>query len=247
MRRCLKNYKETGSVLRRAGSGRPKATSNREERHLKQLCLKNRFETAGELRAELQSSSSVNVSVRTVRRRFNEFGLMARRPSKKPLLTRKMKEKRLIWSKERKLWTENDWARIIFSVESKFNLFDPDGTATVRRRKGERYSDECLLRTVKHSPYLMVWGAITSKGVGQILFITGSVNARKYQDIIDEGVIPTLEQLSEDIGDMVFQDDSAPCYRARSLSIQLLHRKTFYINQLHIGSSYCRLQNIRTI
>ncbi|XP_077287686.1 uncharacterized protein LOC143912277 [Arctopsyche grandis] len=43
-----------------------------------------------------------------------------------------------------------DWRRVIFSDESKFNLFGSDGIHYVRRRSGERLSDKCIQPTVKH-------------------------------------------------------------------------------------------------
>lgn len=220
VRNFLKKYSATKSLTRASGSGRKKVTSEREDRILKRLTLQNRFDSAAELRQKLQNAISSSVSLRTVQRRLNELGLKARRPAKKPLLSKNMKQNRLIWCKERRIWTIDDWNNVIFSDESKFNVLGPDGWTSVRRRKGERYSDECLVPTVKKSAGIMVWGCITSRGVGPILFIEGSINMNKYQEIIDEGVIPCIEELSADISEPVFQDDSAPCHRARSVSFR---------------------------
>ena len=65
----------------------------------------------------------------------------------------------------------------------------------------------------------MVWGCITSLGVGSLIMLEGSVNAEKYKNIILEGVLPTSENLTQKIDEPVFQDDSASCHRARSVSI----------------------------
>lgn len=219
VRSVIKKYGETGSVERKKGSGRKRKTSSRSDAHLKFLSLSDRFQNAAELREEWNKSLPQPCSLRTVETRLNEMGLMSRTPAKKPILNKRMRKNRLNWCKERENWSVADWKRVVFSDESKFNLIGPDGTLKVRRRKGERYSDKCIQPTVKHSPYIMVWGCITSAGVGNILTLNGSVNAEKYQAIIAEGVIPTLEDLYGTYSNPIFQDDSAPCHRARSVSI----------------------------
>lgn len=130
-----------------------------------------------------------------------------------------MKKNRLLWAKERENWTAEEWGRIVFSDESKFNLIGCDSGVRVRRRAGERYHEECLQPTVKHSPYVMVWGAITKTGVGEIVLLESTVNSTVYKDIIREGVLPTMEQLSDSVENPIFQDDSAPCHRSKTVSI----------------------------
>lgn len=219
VRKFLKNFEVSGSFSRKPGSGRPRKTTAREDRLLQRLQLKNVFSPSPTIRAQFEEATNVTISDRLVRYRLKEFGLSSYRPAKKPLLTSRMKRQRLDWAKERENWTATDWQNVIFSDESKFNLIGPNGTARVRRRKGQRYSAENVLSTVKHSPYIMVWGCITFAGVGPIIILDGTVNAEKYKEIIREGVVPAIEQLSELRLDPIFQDDSAPCHRARSVSI----------------------------
>lgn len=218
VRRFLKNYEETGLYKRKVGSGRKKVTNERTERILRRLSLRDRFKTAPKLRAELIETTGINVSLRTVQRRLNEIGLKACRPAKKPLLTASMKKKRYNWAKDKENWTIDEWKNVVFSDESKFNLIGPDGNHPVRRQAGERYFSDCIQSTVKHSASVTVWGCITAKGVGRLIILEGYVNAEKYREIIDDGVIPSLEQLSEFSENLIFQDDSAPCHRAKSVS-----------------------------
>ena len=44
----------------------------------------------------------------------------ARKPSKKPLLTDVMKKERLLWAKEYKKWTKEQWRRVRQNVFIKF-------------------------------------------------------------------------------------------------------------------------------
>lgn len=55
-----------------------------------------------------------------------------------------MKKIRLKWAKEHQNWTENDWRNVIYSDESKFNVFNKDGLRCVRRKSGEKYHEKCI-------------------------------------------------------------------------------------------------------
>jgi hypothetical protein len=46
---------------------------------------------------------------------------------KKPLLTKVQKARRLAWAEEHKSWTNDDWRRMVFSGETKVNVYGPDG------------------------------------------------------------------------------------------------------------------------
>ena len=63
---------------------------------------------------------------------------MARIPCRKPLISKKNQKLRLDFTTEHILWTEEQWNRIHFSDESRFNLFVPDGKTFVRRKNEER-------------------------------------------------------------------------------------------------------------
>lgn len=215
--RLLKKHRETGSVDRPIRKGLRRKTTPLEDRLLRRISVRNRFYSATDLRRELLEQCDVNISVQTIRRRLNEGGLFGRRAAKKPLLTRKMKAARLQWAKDHKNWTLNDWQNVIFSDESKFNLSGSDGTQYVRRRVGERFKENCLQRKTRSPPSTMVWGCFSYYGVGHLHFIE-TVTAKKYQDIIKESLLPSIEEHFSRRSTLIFQDDCAPCHTAKSVS-----------------------------
>jgi transposase len=79
----------------KASTGRPTATSKTQDERLRRYVLRNPLKSARELKNEVPGWS--NVSVRTIQHRLQKkLGLQeARRAAKKPVLTQKMKEKRL--------------------------------------------------------------------------------------------------------------------------------------------------------
>ena len=46
---------------------------------------------------------------------------------KKPFISPVNRGKRHAWGKKHKEWADENWGRVIFSDESKFNLFGLDG------------------------------------------------------------------------------------------------------------------------
>ncbi|XP_055373569.1 uncharacterized protein LOC129606946 [Condylostylus longicornis] len=108
MRNFLKNYIISGSLERKTGSGRPKLLNERDERLLKRISLRNRFSNAGQVRKIFQKQTGKRISIRTMQIELNKLGMEARKPAKKPLLSKKMKSQRLKWANTCKNWTVED-------------------------------------------------------------------------------------------------------------------------------------------
>ncbi len=59
----------------------------------------------------------------------------------------------------------------------------------------------------------MVWGCMAASGVGRLHIVDGMVNATKYIKILESYMVPSVQQLFH--GRFKFQDDNAPCHRAK--------------------------------
>ncbi len=69
------------------------------------------------------------------------------------------------------------WNHVLWSDETKINLFDSDGVKRVWRQPGEEYKDKCVLPTVKYGGgSVMVWGCMSAAGTGELQFIEGTMN-----------------------------------------------------------------------
>jgi hypothetical protein len=58
---------------------------------------------------------------------LQKLGFKAKKKAKKPHLTAKQKAERYKWAKAHINWIVNDWKRVIFSDETKINLWNSDG------------------------------------------------------------------------------------------------------------------------
>ena len=63
----------------------------------------------------------------------------------------------------------------------------------------------------------MIWGAVTSAGVGSLCFIKSKVNAAIYQEILEHFMLPSADKLYGD-ADFLFQQDLAPAHSAKTTS-----------------------------
>ncbi|PLC13822.1 hypothetical protein BV582_23005, partial [Bacillus paralicheniformis] len=105
-------------------------------------------------------------------------------PCVKPLLNNRQHQKRLAWAKDKKDWTASEWSKVMFSDESKFCISFGNQGPRVCRKRGEAHNPCCLRSSVKFPQSVMVWGAMSSAGVGPLYFLKTKVTAPVYQETL---------------------------------------------------------------
>lgn len=212
--KILKKKLETGSVLDKPKQGRPKKVTAREDQYLKVTSLRHRTRGSARLAQDLQEATGVAVHSSTVRRHLIKQGLRGRVARRKPLLRHGNRQKRLTYARNHSQWTVEEWRRVLWTDESKFEIFGSKRRQYVRRRVGEAYNSACIQPTVKHGGgSIQVWGSITASGVGPLVRIDGRLNADRYLQILQEHAIPAGRRL---IGEgFIFQQDNDPKHTAR--------------------------------
>ncbi|CAI9544104.1 unnamed protein product, partial [Staurois parvus] len=58
---------------------------------------------------------------------------------------------------------EDYWDSVLWSDETKINVFRTDVFKTVWRHNGEEYKEKCMVPTVKHDSVLL-WGCMSATG-----------------------------------------------------------------------------------
>ncbi|GBM84890.1 hypothetical protein AVEN_51734-1, partial [Araneus ventricosus] len=99
-----KQFQDTGSIQRKPGQGRPRATTATEDRYLFIIARRNRGATASQLSRDLYAATGTRVSRVTVSKRLHETGLLARRPAVCVPLTSTNRRVRLAWCREIGVW-----------------------------------------------------------------------------------------------------------------------------------------------
>ena len=113
-------------------------------------------------------------------------------------LVRRIRHKQLMheWAQEHKDWMEEEWRKIVFSYESKFNIVGSDGWEWYWKRHGEPLSNLVVSKTVKHGRgSIMVWGCMSWEGVGELTIIIGKMNNKHYQSILHDNLSMSVVKL----------------------------------------------------
>ena len=188
----LKKHKETGNVEDHRRSGRPRKLSAADEKYIKLISFRNRKMSSTAISSELAETSGTHVHPSTVRRSLIRSGLHGRVAAKKPYLRHGNKAKQLNYARKHRNWGAEKWQQVLWTDESKVEIFGCRRKQFVRRRAGERYNNECLQATGKHGGgSLQVWGCISANGVGDLVRINGILNAEKYRQILIHHAIPS--------------------------------------------------------
>ena len=66
------------------------------------------------------NATGVRISTQTIRNRLHDAGLRSRRPAIRVPLTRYHVQMRFAWARDHATWTQNDWAPVLFTDESRF-------------------------------------------------------------------------------------------------------------------------------
>ncbi len=148
------------------------------------IVKQNHFKNLGELHKEW-TEAGVKAPGATTHRRVKEFGYSCR-------------QRRLNWAKEKKNWTVAQWSKVLFSDESKFCISFGNQGLRVCRKGGEAHSPSCLKSSVKFPQSVMIWGVMSSAGVGPFCFLKTNVTAPVYQDILEHFMLPSADQLFKD-------------------------------------------------
>jgi hypothetical protein len=126
---------------------------------------------------------------------------------------------RLNWAKAHRSWTSDDWRRMIFSDETKINVWGSDGCKYFWRRPDDKLQFHHLdLTVVKHGGgSLMMWGCITYDGPGYACQIfDGTMKKEDYIHILETTLKDTMEWYGYDPKEVYFQQDKDPKHTAKA-------------------------------
>ena len=211
IRRLVRRVRVTGTFADRPRSGRPCVTSVRQDNFIHQRHLRDRFVTAESTSRVVVGNRFRPISRYTVRRRLRERGITCCRLYHGLVLTLRHRHQRLIWARNQ---CGQHWQNVVFSNESRFNLWNADGHIRVYRRHYERYVDNCV---VENNPYgggrVMVWAAINYRFKTQLVVCQGNLTARRY---IDQVLRPVVVPMFLQRQNLVYQHDNARPHVARA-------------------------------
>ncbi|GFX47109.1 transposable element Tcb2 transposase [Trichonephila clavipes] len=220
VQRLWDQYQSEDSVSRRPVPGRlrakkrGRATTPAEDRFLALSARRRRTTTVPQLVADHFQASGRRISATTVRNRLHNAGLYARRPVVCVPLNGRHRRNRLCWAREHVSCTQQQWASVLFTDESRFTMESDSGRLLIWREQRTRYHQS---NTVKRHSYrgggILVWAGISLGGHTDLhVFHGGTVTGLRYRD---ETLDLYVRLYAAAIGnDFILMDDNARPHRA---------------------------------
>ncbi|GFY18758.1 retrovirus-related Pol polyprotein from transposon 297 [Trichonephila clavipes] len=136
-----------------------RSTTPAEDRYIVLSAKRNRRIPAQQVANQFLAASGKQISRKTVGRRLRGGRLYARKPVVCVPLTRQHRTARLQWCREHHNWTEQDWACVLFSDESRFSLSSDCRRQLIWRKRGTAYRPENIQEKDRY-PTLMQYHGV---------------------------------------------------------------------------------------
>ncbi|KAJ4940165.1 hypothetical protein JOQ06_026474, partial [Pogonophryne albipinna] len=186
---------------------------------------KNPRTTRGDLVNDLQRAGT-KVTKAIISNTLRRQGLKSCSARRVPLLKPIHVQARLKFAREHLDDPEEDWENVIWSDETKIELFGKNSTRRVWRRKNAELHPKNTIPTVKHGGgNIMLWSCFSAKGPGRLIRVKERMNGAMYREILSDKLLPSARALKMKRG-WVFQHDNDPKHTARAMK-EWLRKKHF--------------------
>ena len=212
-------------------AGRPAIVPDATKQYIKLRVITGHLTTAKEAFMEL-GKLGYSLTYRSVVNMLKSMNFHAKLKKKKPLLTKDHKKKRLEWAKKHRRWSIQQWRRVVFSDETKINIWGSDGVKYYWARPNEVLRPHHIDFTVKHGGgKINMWGCITAQGPGYACQIyDGNMDSSTYQHILGTTYMDTLKHYSLKKTNVYLQHDNDPKHKSKSTIAWLYDNGVRYID-----------------
>ena len=181
--RKWKKHKVTANLPR---SGAPRKISPRGISMMMRKVRDQPSTTQEELVNDLKAVWTT-VRKRTISNTLHCEGLKSCCTRRFPLLKKAHLQARLKFAKEHLDDPEEAWEKVMWSDETKIELFGINSTHRAWRKRNAEYNPKSTIPTVKHGGgNLMLWGCFSAKATGRLHRIEGRMNGAMYREILGD-------------------------------------------------------------
>lgn len=208
--KTVQRWKNEGRVASAEKTGRPSKLSIRMRRILKRIIDKDPELSIRKIVTILQERHGITISYESVRTAIHKYGYKSCSRRKKPHISKKNRVDRVNFAKKYLDEPPEFWEKVLFTDESKFNIFGWDGRIRVWRKPQDGLNPKYTAKTVKHNGGgVMVWGCMAANGVGNLHLINGIMDQYVYIDILKKNLRSSTDKLGI-TRDYYFQQDNDP-------------------------------------
>jgi transposase len=215
VRRTVLKYQETGSILDKSRSGRPKKTSSTDDRKIFIMARKDPMKSTKQIAKEINLCLEKPISRHTVSRRLIARNLFSYVAARKPFLRPLDKIRRVNFCRRLLEMTDQQIRSVIWSDESNFTIMNRKNKVVVRRLANEKYHQRFLQGRIQNGGgSIGIWGCITYDGPGHHTLFDGRVNRWNYVETLENCLLPTVRQFFQPEQNWLFQQDGAGAHTA---------------------------------
>ena len=120
--RLMIRLRQTGRTNNRPYSGRSCVTSQRQDRHLHLIHIRDSMITTEDTASKTPGLTNVRISGHIVRRRLRETGLQARRRVVGSIIKQRHRTARLVWARACRRWRLHTWQYILLMMNPDFHF-----------------------------------------------------------------------------------------------------------------------------
>jgi transposase len=204
----IDRYQRTGMMNKVPNPGRPKLTTTEDEFNILFAAVENPFRKLNDIKEYL----GTYLSKTTISRRLRESKYYACVARAKEFLSPGHRAYRLQFAEQ--YINFDQWNRTLFVDESTFQT--GSAVRTLVRRPLRSPFDERYLKTVANSgrQSISVFRIMSAQGLGSLIRIDGRFDSERYLEILDNIVLPYIEDEFED-GNIFYYQNNSPIHRSR--------------------------------
>ncbi len=127
----------------------------------------------------------------TIRRAICRCQLKLYHAKRKPNVNMVQKRIRVQWAKAHLKLTVSKWKSVLWSDESKFDIFVGNHGRRVLWAKVEGDLPACQQHSVQKPAPLKLWGCVSSYGMGSLHVLEGTMDAERYIKVSEQHMLPS--------------------------------------------------------
>ena len=147
VRDIINKHKRTKCIGNLFGRGRNRKVTTTTDRTIRRILKKDRRTSAENVAAEISKQLDISLSTQSVRNRAHEIGMFGRVARKKLYVNKMNRSKRFKCAMEMSQKLLDFWQTVIWSDESKFELFSSKGRVMVWCMLKETFDPHCIVPT----------------------------------------------------------------------------------------------------
>lgn len=198
-RSTVSKFFKNGSNNKIETRGRHTSLTNRVIRRIRRLIATKPCSAT-----YIKKTCGIKAHVQTIRNRMKRESIQWSKAKGKICISKINKIKRISFCKDN-LTNYINWQKVIFSDEKSFSL---DGVVNNIYGWSTKYNKHIIVKRHSRGGSVMVWGAITYDGQFRLCFVDGTLNGKKYVDILRCKLRGLVNY------DYIFQQDNCPAHKS---------------------------------